>query len=403
MIMDTVQCKVRMNDALSASLVQYRADGTEPLYSVSALLFMVLHERQNGGTATIAEKIFEHIENLLGGGNEPVFDAFRYHSYPVLAAAIAVMKQTPSIWDGLSDIEKEKLDCIMRAFAYITNFISNDANTYCTGIALKGGTNKKWNPNYRLSLIAPMIFCISYFGGVGKVNDILLGFDYDTEVGNFERYGFTNAIGVWTTDGFNLADGTRALGAKELLMNGGDAYVKNGENVYSGGTGVGVKVAYIYNETDDVVEVARQLLQHCYGGGKVTSRTDENADGIYDAYIMDGTDSPLEGQEGMMKEFNAADRNGARSHAGYCLKDFCMAVAIMATCAELGIYDVRADADLYAKICVGNEDLMYKLKHGYRSYALGRGCDIKESDMFGYPLWKAYWYSHFASNETVTK
>ena len=65
----------------------------------------------------------------------------------------------------LQDTEKNKIDILMKCLTVITAFISNDENNYRTGVGLRGDVQKNWNPNIRVSLVSPIVFCADYFGG----------------------------------------------------------------------------------------------------------------------------------------------------------------------------------------------------------------------------------------------
>lgn len=396
-------CTTKMHSAMLIPATMYRGGTFDPTNEAAALLFMLLHEHHIDGTQQIKERILKHIQSIITPGCEPPIDAYKYHSFLFLTASLALAKRTDSIWCELDTEQKQRIDCLMRAFAYIANFITNDANDYKTGIGLMGCVYKKWNPNYRLSLVSPMIFCVSYFGGIDHINEILLNFDYDAEIALFESYGFTNLFDRWSTLGVCDNDGQYYAGAEELLMDGGEAriYDRKNHNAVAAGTGVGVRVEYLYEGTNELPKIIESLILHCYSGGAVTSRTDVNVDGIYDAYILDGSLSPYEGQAGMMKEFNSGDAHGMRNHAGYCQKDFCLALGLLAACRELGIYDITTNTELFDMVCVGNGDLIYKLEHGYHSYAMGFGTTTRETEQYGYSLWKTYWYEHFAPEDAT--
>ena len=70
---------------------------------------------------------------------------------------------------------------------------------------------------------------------------------------------------------------------------------------------------------------------------------------------------------GMMKEF----ASGRRSSTGYCSHDFQLTTILILATKALGICDVKANADLWAQIVVGNEDFFYKNERGYQGYATG--------------------------------
>lgn len=153
---------------------------------------------------------------------------------------------------------------------------------------------------------------------------------------------------------------------------------------------------------DDVEKIVFALLDYTYSGGIVQNSW---TDGVHSAYIADGTDSIMLGRLGMIKEFNT----GNRSSAGYSARDFSLVVAMLYTLDVLGMYDITDTSglsseeamqrsELWSRVCVGNEDLIYKLIHGYMSYAASSGktelTDESACD-YGYTLTKTIWCRYF--------
>ena len=373
----------------------------EAMRSSSALMWLILYERQNPISSSVHTRILQHLRNVIVGGKEPCIDAQHYWSYPLLTSCICLAKHTPLIWCEFTDEEKEKFDLLMTGFAVISNYISNDKNHYRTGLNLKGNVYKHWNPNYKLSLVAPIIACAHYFGGDDELDDVLVNFDYDTFMQKCHSFGFKNIIDVWGRE-TTTYNGTVVPGAKEMLTTKGNAYIVERQNVFDGGKGYGALIPYVYAKhraTDYVV--VEKLLTDCYSGGEVISRFGDNGDDTYDAYILHGVDSPVQGMDGMFKEFNGVDSLGVRSDAHYCELDFIMVVYLLATLKELGVWDETLDAELYKKVCVGNTDLIFKLEQGYQSCSNGKQHISKENNLYGYEFAKAYWLEKFDGINTL--
>lgn len=386
--------------AINTPILRYRGYSKEMrpeiFQSASALYYLILEGRKNGFDARIKTRVTQHLRNVIVGGREPCLDCQHYWHYPILAASITLAKQTSEIWNEFSDDEIERFDTIMEALVYITNFIANDENHYKTGLKLRGDVNKKWNPNFKLSLVSPITFCSIYFGGSVVIDTMLTNFNYDNMIAKFEKYGFVNALEIWQTASLEY-NGKMISGAKELLMNGGEAFIVDRSNVYKGGTGVGVKVPFSYeNYMADDIGIINYLLEDCYSGGSVFSHTEDNGDGTYDAYIVDNTTSPMENQIGLMRELNTTDNDGVRSDAWYCMIDFNMVVAIISALKELGYWNESNYPYTYSLVKVGNADLIYKLEHGYVSYSLGRQHTVVENNIIGYPMMKEIWQKYFS-------
>ena len=408
----------RIEQALSQPLICYKDfyEGNGWLYQAcSAFLYLALEEHEKS-SRQINERVLMHIRNLIAGGNEPMFTAGPFWHYESLSLGLAVVRHTPSVWDQLTDVEKDKLDLLMRCYAIGAAFVSNDCNFYMTGPSLTANYSKTWNPNHRMAMVFPIVAAYLYFSAVARdprayVDSVLLDFDHDTYIRKFEEYGFTRAKYCWSTKGILLDDGTKAPDASELMMNGGTAYlsVMDSGSKKCGATlgkdllgGKGVRRPFLYHgfDLDDYREIANDLYRHNYSGGRVISDTasrnggcDEN--GNPRSYILDGTVSPVEGREGMMKELMAGDGYGFRSSISYCMHDFVLVTESMAALTAVGGYDVRSFPELLALIKVGNADVIYKGEHGYRSYSLGKGEDSYESEE-NYLMWKDYWLEKYS-------
>lgn len=398
--------------AYSIPLISYTGtyDGSADLMAASsALLYLLIEEHDRPVSGVVRDRICEHLRNLISGGNEPMFTAGPFWHYATVSLLIAVAKKTPSVWDALTEGEKERLDLVMSCFAVATAFVSADGNAYKTGASLTGNHAKSWNPNHRMAMTLPIIGATSYFGA-DRVNAILTGFDYDTYLAKFREYGFTRAIYCWTTEGIVLPDGTKANSAKELLMNGGDAYlsVEDRGSISNHfplcqplGTGVGVRHVFTYHgiPLTEPERILEDLYAFNYSGGKVISDTagmprgtDEAGNPL--AYILDHSKSPYEGEDGMMKEFISNDGGGIRSTTSYCTHDFMLVVQSLAAVRALGMYRPDSDSDLFRKMWVGNTDFLYKNAIGYHGYSIGKGYDKSDRDYPDYLPWRAWWLAN---------
>ena len=394
-------------------------NGGEPTHtSSSAMLYLMMAEHDDPDAGMIRDRALEHLRSVITGGQEPGFNAGPFWSYAAVSMAIAVARYTPTVWDELTADEKDRLTLLMECYAILTCFVSDDGNSYTTGPALTGNFSKTWNPNHRMAMILPIVASTAFFSADGRdgaahVNTILLGFDYDSYIARFQEYGFTRIIHNWTAEGITLASGRKAPSAKELMMNGGTAYISredqgttsNGIALGSqAGIGVGVRTVYTYlgSGLDNLPSIVNRLYSYNYSGGAVLSDSSSITGGVSIAtgkplaYIADGTRSPYEGMDGMMLEFFGSDAGGMRSSNSYCTHDFALVVESLAALTAIGAYEINTDSALFRRMWVGNEDLIYKNEHGYNSYSIGK--DHGTSNDLSYPYyrpWKAYWIAHY--------
>lgn len=379
----------------------YQEQSPKKLQSASAMMLLALDEAQNGVTEARHERLMLHYRNVIKSGKEPCVDCSHYWSYVPLTCAIALAKKTDSIWSEFTAEEVAKFDFLMTCFAVISNFIANDSNDYRTGLARRGDVAKHWNPNYKLSLVGPMVACGVYFGSDDIIDSLLMNFDYDSTIAKMKEYGFINMLKVWEGADYDN-NGSIVPGVKKMLEEAGRAFVLQESmglmNVYTGGQGLGAKIPFLYKgyrATD--IEIVNFLLNDCYNGGAIFSAIDDDGDGINDAGIVDGSVSPYEGQEGLMTEFNGTDYFGIRSDAYYCEIDFIMVASLLGMLKQVGLYNEFAEFSLYSKVYVGNADLFYKLSKGYLSFAQGKQHTMVANNLLGYFYIKAYWDEYFKS------
>ena len=400
----TVTYDAAMRAAYNTAVLRFNGargeQGIEKMQSANAFLFLVMDERKNGKRDPYHKRVLAHLKNILKGGNEPCIDAVQYWSYPAVVCAITLCKVTPEIWIELTEDEIARADFLMTAFALMSNFISNDSNNYKTGIGLKGDVWKERTANFKFPFVTPIVAAAHYFGGADAVDELLVGFDYDSFITKAQTFGFKNLLEIWTTPGFE-DDGVTYPGAKELLCEAGKAYIVSAAsydhgNVYRGGEGMGVKIPYIYQgfRADDV-GIVNYLLEYNHSGGAAVSRMGDEGDGTFTCYTLDGSDSSVEGKDGMMIEYNMSDPGGLRSDARYCMMDFNMEIALLCLVSELGLWTVGENSELYDKIYVGNTDHVHKLEVGYKSKGMGIRKIEQEHNLVGYYFTKALWEKYF--------
>ncbi len=425
----TINDPEMMGYALEHSLLSFSSSATANdnvggvIGEASALLYLAMEVRAakslEGDTKVFLDRAVEQLKYFVGeNGVRPYFDLEPYWCYVQLTAAITVCHETPAIWNQLTAEEQEKYDFIMKCFAYILAFGTDDDNNYGTGVGLIGNYHKDWNPNYRLSNVVPMVFAGRYFGGAEALDAILLAFSYDEVMAKFEEYGFARALKQWENKRAEIewdAEGNpTAYGpyVKELLENGGSAYLKarndstgNRLGITEGqpaGSGVGVRTKYTYNgaTVDEIAVILNDLFAYNYSGGAVVNKCCLNAEtGEYRAYILDGRSSPYLGMQGLMRELGIE----SRSSCTYASHDFMMITATLAATKELKMYDIEAEENvrIFRLAWIGNMDFMYKYAVGYMSWASSGGNPYKTIEPEGpsdYHFWKTWWleqYGHY--------
>lgn len=393
--------------ALNAS-TEIHDNGLHSLNTVSHLLFLICHEynRLEGEpimnyqkSQEVYDKIIELMNLYIKGGREPSFDLGPNWWYALLCECITLVKHRPILWDKFDEDQQARMTQLMKMYAYMWNFGCNEENHYDTGWGLKGNYGKWRGPNYRLTNNILILFISHFFGGIDEVNKLFENFDYEAEKQTLSDFGFANAYKTWTTPDFIDNKGVIRPGARRLLEEGGDAYIKEirygAVNYYKRGTGKGVKIPYKYHDSLPF-GIIHSAHNHCFSGGICASSVTMDDD--YICSIVDGTISPVEGQDGMMLEFDLEnDGLGRRSSLLHCITDFYLDTAMAVTCWFLRISKLEVYKN-YEKVQTGITDFLYKFNHGYNSYSLGQKERIDTSRLTGVTLWGNYWADHYNIN-----
>ena len=360
-----------------------------------ALYALAHHEHEFPQDGALSRRIVEHLTNIVSPKNAPSFDLWTNWSYSVMAASIALAKDTPTVWTKLPADIRTRLDTMMECYAYIESLGTSDENSFKTGPGFYGNFAKTWNPNYRLGNVGVMVFVTAYFGegslthGEEVVNGLLNGFNeekYEETVEKFISYGWIRATNVWRNEGLTDASGNVGDSAKDLLCWGtrnGRRYIsfnKGDANNLTSGTGEGVGVnnngkpyKYNGNPLSRADLILLDIINFNYSGGPVKNEhhADINGDGVKELIggLLEGFSSPYLGQEGMMLEF----ASGNRSSASYCRGDFLIANALVSAAFALDILDIENEdvAQMWEKMNVGNDDFLFKYGAGYNSYSEG--------------------------------
>lgn len=361
------------------------------------------HSELGGSTALLYEMLAEHYEptlqldgeesnltyvlrgirSLLTSGLEPAMKVGPIWGNAMVSSVFALAKATPHVWKVLTDEEKARIDCLMRASAVTCAWATADQNDYLTGPCLVGNYSKHWNPNHVSPHVIPILMAVSYFGSAAAVDEILTTFSYDDAMQELQDLRFTNILRTWSPAG------------KRLFEEGGTCYLFNGAEPTAAGTGRGVKYPYIYKGMPlaDTDAIFRELLLHNERGGTVTN-AEGDPNGQY-AYLPSGLSSPVLGMDGLMTEFKSHDAFGMRSDAIYCATNFCILVPAAVAAIALGLWDpAAAENELASHLTtVGVTDFLFKLTNGYVSYSKGASHVYTEANTHGgYRFAKALWF-----------
>ena len=207
-----------------------------------------------------------------------------------------------------------------------------------------------------------------------------------------QNAGFNRCYNLWTAQPVKVDGEEINRPLKDILENAGPVEATdNYGNVYAAGSG---KEPVNHHYRIYYKHLIKHLIEVCYEE-VCKSSIDVDLDGVVDAHIYDNTISPVEGQFGMIKEFNTKDSLGRRSSIGFCVIDFIFATALIAYCKHFKIMADDEIDELINLVKVGNIDLLYKVDHGYVGVVNGHKQIFPPhaADTI-YPtfnLWREYW------------
>jgi len=357
--------------------------------SSSVMYFLALAEYHDStlkstNGITVTSRLLEHVRNFLVGGREPSCTGGNGGwTDNAIAQTLALIKYTPSIWNTLTNAEKEKCDFIMKAMLVAGNYLHNTANNPSRDMTQRNEWYKEWNPNLVEGSLGVMIAGYMYFGSAEAVNEILLAFSYDDYIATMTGYGYINM--------------------KYCFTQTGKARLETGNTTDAGGGRVyGAKRVFEYTDVPPSgnakqIEYDPMALYHSLSV-RMYYHTCQSK--VYDGltlrgWIADGTTSPFEGKKGMGFEMISMDAHGIRTDLDYINTGWRNNVMTRATLQALGYFHGSYASAIQMPMFVGTEDFMYKARHGYIGYEKGhQQTEPKyESNFktFGYIFQKEIW------------
>jgi hypothetical protein len=315
-------------------------------------------------------------------------------THHVPAHAILLAKRTPDAWSQLSDDERARADLLMQALALAAHFCLDDDNEYY--LLLDGWSlfHRSWNPNHVEGYVGAIISASLYFGP-DELNAFFKEFDFDTFVARLDAASFQNIKRCWT---WNPA-------IRDLMMRGGEIAVPEkqvlAQGVVTRGAGVRNDFTMDGNPLADAWELHRAQAVRLFSKAV---RTRVTATPEFTSSLMNrasnATESPWEGQMGMLHEFESTDWNGLRTSLGYAFEGVMIDIPTAATLKAVGAWRADRGGDmLERRMGVGMADLRFKAREGYRSYSQATPREYwweKDLEPMGADFIFGIWEAHFA-------
>jgi len=294
--------------------------------------------------------------NLIGENAVTVTGGYPAQHERHFTGAVTVAKFTPRIWAKLTDVEKAKIDLLMKAALVASAYTTSDAG-YAgrrRAACLDGNRNmhRDWNPNYREGMVGMMLVGAVYFGPT-EAQRILDTYDHARMVAALRQAGLTNPLETFTWAASHPRSGAPT---PEQIT----AAVRN--------------YRYKGHDLSDPMGWYHALTTHTYGA-KVNAGLNGGRGVGGAGRIASGAEGlPNVGSPGMLKELDGRDGGGPRSSIGYAYDGFRPNLTNQIVLIVGGYWKPGPKAAECLKLMdVGVTDLFYKLQHGYINYSKGRG------------------------------
>lgn len=285
-------------------------------------------------------------------------------THHVPAHALLLAKRTPAVWNQLSADEQARADLLMQALALAAHFCLDDDNDYY--LLLDGFSlfHKSWNPNHVEGYVGAIISASLYFGP-DELNAFFKRFDFDAFIARLDAANFQNIKLCWT---WNPA-------IRDLMMNGGPVAVPEKQVLAQGVVTRGAGVRNDFTLNGDTLH--QPWLLHRAQAVRLFSkavRTRVQATADFTSSLMnrasDATESPWEGQMGMLHEFESTDWDGLRTSLGYAFEGAMIDIPTAVTLKLVGEWRASEGGDLLERrMGVGMGDMIFKAREGYRSFS----------------------------------
>jgi hypothetical protein len=352
---------------------------------------------------TLATHLAEKLRSILttpqphadGSTNEPEaqggIGGWTHH---VPAHALLLAKRTPAVWNQLSADEQSRADLLMQALALAAHFCLDDDNDYYLLLDGYPLFHKSWNPNHVEGYVGVILSASLYFGP-DELNAFFKSFDFDRFLARLEAANFQNIRRCWT---WNPA-------IRGLMMQGGAIAVPDRQVLAQGVVtrGAGVRNDFTLNG-DTLHEPWRLHRAQALRLFSKAVRTRVTAQADFTSSLMHrattATESPWEGQMGMLHEFESTDWDGLRTSLGYAYEGVMIDIPTAVTLKLVGEWRADEGGDLLERrMGVGMGDLLFKAREGYRSFSQGKVRDYNWEDTLlpmGADFVVGLWQSFFA-------
>ena len=92
----------RMLQAYTAPLFDYQIHNWGDMMQACPIYILAYQEHEDPRDGAVRDRLIKQLDALCGKGTAPDFDAWCNWSFPILTASVALVRDTPTVWNALS-------------------------------------------------------------------------------------------------------------------------------------------------------------------------------------------------------------------------------------------------------------------------------------------------------------
>ena len=340
------------------------------LHAPQILACRLLH----GPHAGAKSRLLAQLRSNLNANKDPMCLGGYTQQYDFITGSyVALAKAIPDVWSSLTASERSRFDVMMEAILYCGGWSAGDGNPRTkAGLSMKdflgySGYGRGWAPNFHTGMIGSVLVAIPYFGGPQAVKSLMDGFSLSAFRSRLNDANLTNAKLSYSGIG-------KASGAPS------EADVKKALTNFT---------YFDFGLPDILGMVERNSAKSqwsqpiCTGHGGTAANNwigpgiDTPSDGVRGKLRnkSDYAGLPNKGVKAMSKELFSKDAISQRSSMSYAFDSGRLDTSLLTTLAAAGYLNrtMTGIATTMGRYEMGWEDLEYKTKHPYDSWAKGGG------------------------------
>jgi len=301
--------------------------------------------------------LHRQLADLLKGDNSPSANG----GYPsqfeaVFITSALLAKNTPEVWSKFSDDEKKKFDTLVKALLVGSAYTSSDETNQpgATVTSIDGSTvNRAWGAHYREGMTGVVIGAVAFLGEK-EAEEFLKNYNHAEFSEELQTAGLDNTHFIFTK---KAREPESTAPAPEAIENAVKHY------------------RFFGQELTDSMNIYLETTRATYSG--IVAAGLNNGEGIDGGgKIVSGADKlPNIGKHGQLAPFNGYDATGQASNADAAYTSFRPNTSTQIALIVAGKLDY-SNADwknhVLPAVNIGNEDLFFKLEHGYINFGGGK-------------------------------